>query len=94
MRELIADATIDDRDVRCAQALLDAWLEDCRQDVPGGLQAVLTPGELLRLRGLLAAQFADVRAAGVLEGTITGRQEAAQRAVELLRDALRGEGLA
>ena len=93
MSDLIPEAVLDGRDVRAAQAVLDAWLEDTRGDVRGGLQAVLTSGELLRLRGLLAVQLSDVRAAGVLEGTITGRQETARQAVELLRDALRGEGL-
>lgn len=93
MSDPIPDAVLDGRDVRAAQAVLDAWLEDCAEDLKGGLQAVLTSAELLRLRGILAVQLADVRAAGVLEGTITGRQEAAHQAVELLRDALRGEGL-
>lgn len=90
--DVIPDGVLSDRDVRSAQAVLDAWLEDCHEDLRGGLEAVLTPRELLKLRGILAVQLADVRAAGVLEGHRAGLAEGAQRSLELLRDALVGEG--
>lgn len=83
--DLIPDAVLDDRDVRAAQAVLDAWLEDPER---GPMLATRDQDQLLVLRGILAVQLADVRAAGVLEGYEAGRHrghaEARQAALEAL----------
>jgi hypothetical protein len=85
--DLIPPGVLDDRDVRAAQAVIDAWNEDRRDEYNG--QPTPTRS-LLRLRGILAAQFADVRAAGVIEGhqagLVRGHREHAQDLLEALVD--------
>jgi hypothetical protein len=73
-------------DVRAAQAAVDALapIVERWREYP------LDDKDRLELRGMLAGQFADVRAAGYLEGVQRGRREAAH----VVLDALRGEGLA
>lgn len=78
--------TLTREDVIAAQTVIDAWTEDYpyRQEI-----GVIAEGELLRLRGLMAAAMSDVRYAGWIEGTLHGRKLVA----EAVRDALEGEGL-
>lgn len=87
-RDLIPDANLDARDVRAAQAVLDAWLEDLEGEEHPGL--TVPTSAALRLRGLLAAQFADVRAAGLLEGHERGRQRGHFEARQAVTEALEG----
>lgn len=76
-------------DVRAAQVTLDLLAE--AQGTQKALDALQqTPGLVLDLRGILAAQFADVRTAGYLEGVQEGRRETAA----VVLNALQGEGLA
>lgn len=65
-------------DVRAADALLDALASEEAQ--------TWTRQEA---RGVFAAHLADVRTAGYLEGEATGRRQAGN----LIREALRAEGL-
>lgn len=73
-------------DVRSAQVVLDAWVDSLTGRTDG---TVVTTAAALELRGILAAQFSDVRHSGYLEGVQRGRREAGQA----VRAALEGEGL-
>lgn len=89
MSDLIPPGVLDDRDVRSADAVIDAWLVDSFAS-GSTLERRLHASDLRRLRGLLAAQFSDVRAAGVLEGhqagLVQGRREHAQELLDALMD--------
>jgi hypothetical protein len=71
-------------DVMAAQNVLDSWTAGPRLGPQGLLER-----DLLNLRGLIAAAYADVRTAGYLEGVQEGRRETAA----IVRNALEGEGL-
>jgi hypothetical protein len=75
------EGLVTEADVRAAQTTLDALLE--------AKPVTLSPAVRLEWRGILAGQFADVRAAGYIEGEQRGRLIAAR----IVRDALEGEGL-
>lgn len=73
-------------DARCAQAALDSLVEVLEGREDGSWLAATA---LLELRGLLAAQMADVRHAGFLEGEQHGRRLIGHAVL----DALEAEGI-
>jgi len=77
-------AHVTNRDIRAAQAILDALAESL-PDTIGHLE----PGPFGHARGQLATWAADLREAGYDEGIQVGRRQTAH----LVRDALTGEGL-
>lgn len=79
-------ANVQNRDVACAQVALDTWVQAMAERTD---QTVVTTEAALVLRGVLAAQFSEVREAGYVEGALAGRVQTAH----LVRDALDGEGL-
>lgn len=82
------DGVVTEADVRAAQVVLDLIAEaEGTQRALNSMEA--TRGLLLDLRGVLAAQLAEVRTAGYLEGLQAGRRTIGQ----LVRETLEGEGL-
>jgi hypothetical protein len=84
-------AHVSNRDVRAAQAVVDAL-----DELLGGFQAPAgwragrwTESQAQRVRVLLAGWAADLREAGHVEGVQVGRLQAAH----VVLDALAGEGL-
>jgi hypothetical protein len=86
--DLIPPAVLEGRDVLAAQAVLDAWgVSD------GAALVTVDRASLLELRGIIAVQLSDVRAAGIVEGRQAGRAERGHELAHLLRELLEDEGL-